>query len=126
MPEGRALLKCRGQIVEAPFGHMKTYGGLARIKCRGVRKMRVKLLLVAVAWNVIKLVDALLPKAPVSASAGAALAPGRGDVTEAAPGVSPGRPRHTGIPCWQQLAEATFSWLRGALIAQPRLQALWG
>jgi transposase len=58
---GRTLLKRRGQIVEAPFGHHKTYGGLPRVNCRGRTKVRVKVLMAAVAWNLIKLVNALRP-----------------------------------------------------------------
>jgi transposase len=57
--EGRAALRRRRHIVEPPFGHMKTYGGLGRINCRGKLKATVKVVLAAVAWNLIKLVGAL-------------------------------------------------------------------
>jgi transposase len=64
--EGRALLALRGRIVEAPFGHLKTYGGMARINCRGQGKANVKVVLAAVAWDLLKLVEAvcgpLLPR----------------------------------------------------------------
>ena len=59
--EGRVLLHRRGQIVEAPFGHHKTYGGLGRVNCRGRTKVRVKVMMAAVAWNLIKLVKILRP-----------------------------------------------------------------
>lgn len=57
--EGRAMLKKRKHIVEPPFGHMKTYGGLGLMNCRGLRKARVKVILAALAWNLKKLVKAL-------------------------------------------------------------------
>jgi transposase len=57
--EGRQALRRRRHIVEPPFRHMKTYGGLGRINCRGRTKVKVKVLLAAVAWNLIKLVGAL-------------------------------------------------------------------
>ena len=56
--EGREALRARKTIVEAPFGHAKTYGGLGRINCRGLPKAHVKVVLAAVAWNLIKLVGA--------------------------------------------------------------------
>ena len=62
--EGRALLHRRGQIVEAPFGHHKAYGGLGRVNGRGRTKVRVKVVRAAVAWNLIKLVKALRPAPP--------------------------------------------------------------
>jgi len=61
--EGRAALRRRRHIVEPPFGHMKTYGGLNRINCRGRLKAAVKVVLAAVAWNLIKLVGALVRRA---------------------------------------------------------------
>jgi len=61
--EGRAALRRRRHIVEPPFGHMKTYGGLGRINCRGKLKAAVKVVLAAVAWNLIKLVGALARRA---------------------------------------------------------------
>jgi len=61
--EGRAALRRRRHIVEPPFGHMKTYGGLGRINCRGKLKATVKVVLAAVAWNLIKLVGALARRA---------------------------------------------------------------
>jgi len=61
--EGRAALRRRRHIVEPPFGHMKTYGGMSRINCRGKLKAAVKVVLAAVAWNLIKLVGALTRRA---------------------------------------------------------------
>lgn len=61
--EGRAALRRRRHIVEPAFGHMKTYGGLGRINCRGKLKAAVKVVLAAVAWNLIKLVGALVRRA---------------------------------------------------------------
>lgn len=68
--EGRAALGKRKQIAEPPFGHMKTYGGLGLINCRGLLKARVKIILAAVAWNLKKLVKALARKAPPAAGTG--------------------------------------------------------
>ena len=73
--EGRAALRRRRHIVEPPFGHMKTYGGLGRINCRGRLKATVKVVLAAVAWNLIKLVGVLVRRAEAGQprpSAGAA------------------------------------------------------
>ena len=61
--EGKAILKRRGQIVEAPFGHLKTYGGISRVNCRGRPKVHVKVVLAAVAWNLIKAHEGALPGA---------------------------------------------------------------
>jgi len=63
--EGRQALRRRRHIVEPPFGHMKAYGGLGRINCRGRTKAKVKVVLAAVAWNLIKLVAALARSAEV-------------------------------------------------------------
>lgn len=60
--EGRAVLKARKHIVEPPFGHMKTYGGMRLINCRGKAKARVKTVMGAVAYNLIKLVRFLAKK----------------------------------------------------------------
>lgn len=54
-PAGHALLTRRKAIVEAPFGHHKTYGGLARLNCRGLGAVQVKCLFAAIAWNLIRL-----------------------------------------------------------------------
>jgi transposase len=56
---GKAALRRRRHIVEPPFGHMKTYGGLGRINCRGWAKATVKVVMAAVVWNLIKLVGAV-------------------------------------------------------------------
>ena len=56
---GQAALRRRKSIVEPPFGHLKTYGGLRLINCRGQAKARVKVIMAAVAWDLIKLVGAL-------------------------------------------------------------------
>jgi transposase len=55
---GRAALRRRRHVVEPPFGHMKTYGGLGRLNCRGRAKAKVKVVMAAVVWNLIKLVQA--------------------------------------------------------------------
>jgi hypothetical protein len=62
-PEGRDLLRRRKEIVEHPFGYMKTYGGLKLINTRGVAKAQVKIIMGAVAWDLKKLVRALTKKA---------------------------------------------------------------
>ena len=54
-PDGRALLARRKAIVEGPFGHHKTYGGLPRLNCRGLGAVQVKCLVAAIAWNLIRL-----------------------------------------------------------------------
>lgn len=60
---GREALRRRGHIVEPAFGHMKTYGGLGLMNCRGLAKARVKVVMAAVAWNLRKLVGALARRA---------------------------------------------------------------
>lgn len=57
--EGREALKSRKHIVEPPFGHMKTYGGMSLINCRGLKKVNVKIIMAAVAHNILKLVRAI-------------------------------------------------------------------
>ena len=64
---GRAALRRRRHIVEPPFGHMKTYGGLGRLNCRGAAKAKVKVVMAAVVWNLNKLVRAGRPPAPEAA-----------------------------------------------------------
>jgi hypothetical protein len=59
--EGRALLKARKHIVEPTFGRMKTYGGLGLMNCRGLTKANVKVIMAAVAWNLIRMVNCLSP-----------------------------------------------------------------
>jgi transposase len=54
--EGKKHLRRRSTTVEPPFGHMKRYGGLERLNCRGLAKARAKLLFAAAAWNIQKLV----------------------------------------------------------------------
>lgn len=61
--EGRRILRRRKEIAEAPFGHMKTYGGLGRISCRGTAKANVKVVMAAVAYDLIKLVRSGMQKA---------------------------------------------------------------
>jgi transposase len=67
-PEGRDLLRRRKEIVEHPFGYMKTYGGLNLINTRGVAKARVKIIMGAVAWDLKKLVRALVKQTPAPAA----------------------------------------------------------
>lgn len=57
--EGRAILMSRKYIVEPPFGHMKTYGGLGLITSRGNDKANLKVVMGAAAYDLIKLVKAL-------------------------------------------------------------------
>ena len=57
--EGRSILSRRKAIVESPFGHMKTYGGMGIINCRGMEKANVKLVIAAAAYDLIKLVGAI-------------------------------------------------------------------
>ncbi len=75
--EGRAALRRRRHLVEPPFGHAKTYGGLGRLNCRGQAKVRVKVVLAAVAWNLIKLVKAVCPVAARRRKPALAPAPAR-------------------------------------------------
>lgn len=129
--EGRALLKRRGQIVEAPFGHLKTYGGMGRLNCRGRPKVHVKVVLAAAAWNLIKLVGALYPKRPPRLSgaeaAGRCQASGGGGPAARGPGGLPearaGEPRsQRGLPrtpFWHRAATAIASWLPPQLRVLP-------
>jgi transposase len=66
--EGRDLLRRRKEIVEHPFGYMKTYGGLKLINTRGAAKARMKVIMGAVAWDLKKLVRALVEKTPATAA----------------------------------------------------------
>jgi hypothetical protein len=56
--EGRAALRSRKGIVEGPFGHMKTHGGLTLISSRGKEKAEMKVVMAAVAYNLMKLAKA--------------------------------------------------------------------
>jgi hypothetical protein len=127
--EGRALLKRRGSIVEAPFGHMKTYGGLGQINCRGLNKAQVKVVLAAVAWNLIKLVRAFFsaPAPPVGAEPPAT---GAVAVVDGSPLPAnrscPSCARHGQgrTPFWPRVAACILSHLRAGLIAEPQFQPL--
>jgi transposase len=66
--EGRSILRKRKWIVEPPFGHMKTYGGLRLISCRGIGKAHVKVVMAAVAYDLIKLVAAKARKSGLLSS----------------------------------------------------------
>lgn len=55
--DGRAALRHRKHVVEPPFGHLKTYGGLALVNCRGLGKVRIKAAFGAIAWNLIQLIN---------------------------------------------------------------------
>lgn len=59
-PEGHEALRKRGAIVEPPFGHMKGFGGLSRLNCRTQPRVRAKIQMAAIAWNLAKLVRELL------------------------------------------------------------------
>lgn len=65
-PAGQAALKARKHIVEPPFGHMQTYGGLQLVNCRGRDPVHVKTVLAAVAWNLIALINALKRRRPTA------------------------------------------------------------
>ncbi len=127
--EGRTLLKCRGTIVEAPFGHLKTYGGLGRINCRGLKKAHVKVVLAAVAWNLIKLVKAFFSAPATEAGADS---PGAGAVAVAGTSALPAtgallscaRHGQGRTPFWQRVAACVFSQRRAGLIAEPQSQPL--
>ncbi len=122
--EGKAILKRRGQIVEAAFGHMKTYGGISRVTCRGRPKVHVKVVLAAVAWNLRKLVKALFPEPPARAPrarAGAGCAGAAGGVrvagslrgpAHAAVGVRCGLHGWCGLSWRRRILAAARSWLR--------------
>jgi Transposase DDE domain/Transposase domain (DUF772) len=99
---GRVLLRRRGQIVEAPFGHMKTYGGLERLNCRGRKKVHVKVVLAAVAWDLIKLVKALLPGPAGPVGEGSGPAPTRP------------QPERGGLGRWARRAMAALRELVGS------------
>ena len=58
-PKALAALSKRKGTAEGPFGHMKAYGGLSRVNCRGLLKVRVKAMFAAVAWNLVRLMNAL-------------------------------------------------------------------
>lgn len=53
---GRAALQHRKHLVEPPFGHLKTYGGLGLVNCRGLGKAGLKGGFAALAWNLIQYV----------------------------------------------------------------------
>jgi len=57
--EGREQLKQRKTVVEPPFGHLKTNGGLSRINCRTNKRVQVKITFAALAWNLMKRVKKL-------------------------------------------------------------------
>ncbi len=63
---GRQALRRRRHIVEPPFGHMKTYGGMGRLNCRGQQQATVKVVLAAAAWNLIKLVGPRTRREPAT------------------------------------------------------------
>jgi hypothetical protein len=134
-PEGKALLHRRGQIVEAPFGHLKAYGGLRLLNCRGQGKAHVKVVLAAVAWNLLKLVAAhfrtdptprpqTLPAQAVAEAkallqAAKAAAPQPAAAPTAPSSQTPRRPL-----LWPHLRAALFSWLHLAPAAELRLHPL--
>ena len=57
--KGREQLKARKVIVEPPFAHMKRCGGLSRLNCRTQNRVLVKVIVAAIAWNLMKLTKAL-------------------------------------------------------------------
>jgi len=112
-PEGRTLLKRRGAIVEGPFGHLKAYGGLWRLNCRGRAKVQVKVVLAAVAWNLIKLVEALFPKAaPARVPVGVEAAGGLNRGSEIPSQTARCRPPRNGVSCWRRVAHTILFGLR--------------
>jgi transposase len=109
-PEGQTLLKRRGAIVEGPFGHMKAYGGLRRLNCRGRLTVQVRVVLAAVAWNLIKLVEARFPQAapgrvPVGVEAAGEATRGSGIPSQAARC----RPPRDGSSFWRRVARTLLS-----------------
>lgn len=68
-PQGRAHLKKRSYTVEPPFGHIKGYGGLERLNCRGLAKANFKFVMAAVGWNIKKLLKETTGRASPRASA---------------------------------------------------------
>lgn len=66
---GRQLLRRRKEIVEHPFGYMKSYGGLKFINTRSLAKGRMKVIMAAVAWDLKKLVRALDKRASAQLAA---------------------------------------------------------
>jgi transposase len=57
--QGREQLKLRKTIVEPPFGHMKRHGGLDLINCWTQARAEVKVIVAAIAWNLLKLIPVL-------------------------------------------------------------------
>lgn len=53
--EGRAMLKKRKTVVEPPFAHMKRFGGLRLVNCRGTNRTQAKVTVTTIAWNLLKL-----------------------------------------------------------------------
>ena len=52
---GRAALGRRKTVVEPPFAHMKRFGGMRLVNCRGEKRVRTKTMVAAIAWNLLKL-----------------------------------------------------------------------
>lgn len=59
--EGRAALRRRKTVAEPPFGHMKRFGGMRLVNCRGERRVRTKTFVAALGWNLLKLAKAVSP-----------------------------------------------------------------
>ncbi|MGV3617005.1 MAG: transposase [Fimbriimonas sp.] len=53
--EGRAALRRRKTVVEPPLGHMKRFGGMRLVNCRGEKRVRTKTFVAALGWNLLKL-----------------------------------------------------------------------
>ncbi len=59
--EGRAALRRRKTVVEPPFGHMKRFGGMRLVSCRGEKRVKTKTFMAALGWNLLKLAKKVSP-----------------------------------------------------------------
>jgi hypothetical protein len=57
--EGRKALRKRKTVVEPPFAHMKRFGGMKLMSCRGAERVQARVTIGAIAWNIMKLVKDL-------------------------------------------------------------------
>jgi hypothetical protein len=73
-------VRARKHIVEPPFGHLKTYGGMRVMNCRGIGKAEAKAVFGAAAYDLIRLVHHLQHRGqrPKRAEAAAVVVPRNG------------------------------------------------
>jgi transposase len=57
--EGRKALRKRKTVVEPPFAHMKRCGGLHKLNCRTTPRVKTKVGVAAIVWNLLKLAQTL-------------------------------------------------------------------